>query len=115
MTRRPILFDTDIGSDVDDALALVLALSAPDSLEIAAVTTVGRGGPVRARVAAGLLGPAGRTDIDVCIGATRPLLRGEHHFNWFDHEERCVPEGPAAKISDWKARACSSMLNGYWW
>jgi purine nucleosidase len=98
VSARPVLVDTDIGSDVDDALALALALAARESLEIVAVTTVGRGGPVRARVAAALLGLAGRTDLEVCAGETRPLLRPEHSFNWFDHEPRCIADAPLAKI-----------------
>ena len=97
---RPILLDTDIGSDVDDALALGVILAATEHLDLVGVTTVGRGGPVRARVAAGLLGLAGRLDVDVCIGESRPLLRAESCFNWFDHEERCVASAPAAAISD---------------
>src|SRR5215468_7489770 len=96
---RPVLFDTDIGSDVDDALALALLLAAPEALELVAVTIVGRGGAVRARVAAGLLGLAGRADAEVCVGEERPLLRPQHCFNWFEHEERCVAAGPAARIS----------------
>ena len=95
----PVLFDTDIGSDVDDALALALLLSAPDALDLVAVTTVGRGGAVRARVAASLLGLAGRRDVEVCVGEERPILRPEHAFNWFGHEERCIAPGPLAPIS----------------
>ena len=97
---RPVLLDTDIGSDVDDALALGLILGAPEDLELVAVTTVGRGGPVRARVAAGLLGLAGRGDVEICIGATRPVLRADNRFTWFDHEERCVVDAAAAKVGD---------------
>ena len=97
---RPVLLDTDIGSDVDDALALGLILGAPEDLELVAVTTVGRGGPVRARVAAGLLGLAGRGDVEICIGATRPVLRADNRFTWFDHEERCVVDAAAAKVRD---------------
>jgi purine nucleosidase len=63
-----------------------------------AVTTVGRAGPVRARLAAGLLGLAGRRDVEVCPGEVRPLLRGEERFTWFGHEESCVPSGPSARI-----------------
>ena len=95
----PIVFDTDIGSDVDDALALALVLSAPDALELVAVTTVGRQAELRARVAAGLLGLAGRADVEVCGGETRPVLRAPDRFNWFGHEERCIVPGPAAKLS----------------
>src|SRR5262245_43928441 len=96
---RPVLFDTDIGSDVDDALALGLILAAPAALELVAVTTVGRGGAIRARVAASLLGLAGRRDVEVAIGAERPLLRSVERFNWFGHEERCVAAAPLAPIS----------------
>ena len=42
--RIPILFDTDIGDDVDDALALALALQSPE-LDVRAVTTVNQCGP----------------------------------------------------------------------
>ncbi|TFG96419.1 MAG: nucleoside hydrolase, partial [Myxococcales bacterium] len=63
-----MLFDTDIGSDVDDALALGLLLTAWEALDLVAVTTVGRFGAIRARVAASLLARAGRNDVEVCIG-----------------------------------------------
>jgi purine nucleosidase len=96
---RPILFDTDIGSDVDDALALGLVLASPAELRLVAVTTVGRHGALRARVAAGLLGLAGRDDVETCIGAETPLL-GRAGFNWFDHEPRCIAAAPPAPISD---------------
>ena len=46
---RPILFDTDIGSDVDDALALVLIL-APPELDLRCVTTVAADTALRTRV-----------------------------------------------------------------
>jgi len=64
------------------------------------VTTVGRNGAVRARVAAALLGLAGRRDVEVSVGAERPLLRAEDRFNWFDHEERCIAAAEPAPISD---------------
>ena len=106
MSRRrtkSIILDTDIGSDVDDALALALVLSAPEALELVAVTTVGRRAELRARVAAGLLGLAGRADVEVCSGETRPVLRAPDRFNWFDHEERCIVPGPGARLSSERA------------
>lgn len=63
------------------------------------MTTVGRGGGVRAACAASLLGLAGCSDVEVCIGAERPVLR-EHGYNWFDHEERCIAAGDRAPVSD---------------
>ena len=40
----PVVLDTDIGADVDDAFALALAIASPE-IDIVGVTTVGRGGP----------------------------------------------------------------------
>jgi purine nucleosidase len=97
---RPILFDTDIGSDVDDALALGLILAHPEALQLVAVTTVARDVRLRARIAARLLGLARRPDVEVCVGASAPLLRPERHFGWWGHEERCLQEGPEAPISE---------------
>lgn len=42
--RTPVLLDTDIGADVDDAFALALAVASPE-LELVGVTTVGSGNP----------------------------------------------------------------------
>jgi inosine-uridine nucleoside N-ribohydrolase len=40
--RQPVVIDTDIGGDIDDAFALALAVASPE-LEVVGVTTVGRG------------------------------------------------------------------------
>jgi purine nucleosidase len=50
----PILFDTDIGTDIDDAYALALLLRSPE-LEVLGVTTVAGDAVARARLAAKLL------------------------------------------------------------
>jgi purine nucleosidase len=97
---RPLLFDTDIASDADDALALALVLACRSDLELVAVTTVGRNGATRAAAAASLLGVAGRLDVEVCTGAERPVLRDASRFNWFGHEQACIADGPRAPISD---------------
>ncbi len=98
---RPILFDTDIGSDVDDALALGLILAVPDQLSLQVVTTVAGDTALRARIAASLLGLAGRSDVEVCVGETRPLLRSPKRFGAFGHEADCVAEtSRAARVSD---------------
>ena len=79
MTRK-LVFDTDLGSDVDDALALALGLASPE-LEIVAITCVGNEAERRARAARKLLGLAGRDDIPVHAGCRVPLLAGRG-FNW---------------------------------
>lgn len=40
--RIPVVIDTDIGADIDDAFALGLALASPE-IEVVGITTVGRG------------------------------------------------------------------------
>jgi inosine-uridine nucleoside N-ribohydrolase len=54
----PILFDTDIGTDIDDAYALALILKSPE-LDLVGVTTVSGDAVARARLAAKLLAVAG--------------------------------------------------------
>lgn len=66
-----LIIDTDPG--VDDAIAILLALAAPQ-VEVAGLTTVGGNVP-RARAtrnALALLQAAGRDDIPVAAGAARP-------------------------------------------
>jgi purine nucleosidase len=54
----PVLFDTDIGTDIDDAYALAVILHRPD-LELLGVTTVSSDAVERARLAAKFLAVAG--------------------------------------------------------
>jgi purine nucleosidase len=56
--RTPILLDTDIGTDIDDAYALALILRSPE-LELLGVTTVAGDAVARARLAARLLAVEG--------------------------------------------------------
>lgn len=69
----PILLDTDIGSDIDDAFALALVLNSPE-LDLLGVTTVSGNPEARARLAAKLLEDAGRLDVPVVAGAPGPLV-----------------------------------------
>lgn len=62
-----MILDTDIGSDVDDALALAFALRHPD-IDLVAVTTVADDTVRRAHIARKLLRLAGHDDIEVAPG-----------------------------------------------
>jgi len=64
----PIVLDTDIGTDIDDAFALALILRSPE-LDLRAVTTVTGDTQARARLAAKMLWVAGRRDVPVAAGA----------------------------------------------
>lgn len=54
----PVILDTDIGTDIDDAYALAVVLERPE-LELLGVTTVSSDAVARARLAAKLLAEAG--------------------------------------------------------
>jgi len=58
LPKTPILFDTDIGSDIDDAFALALIINSPE-LDLLGVTTVSGDTQARARLAAKMLWEAG--------------------------------------------------------
>lgn len=65
--KIPILFDTDIGTDVDDAFALALILRS-EEFELVGVTTVSGDTQARARLAAKMLWEAGRRRVPVAAG-----------------------------------------------
>ncbi|NQU41851.1 nucleoside hydrolase [bacterium] len=68
-----IILDTDIGSDVDDALALVYVLNSPE-IELCGVTTVVRNTYRRAQYASRLLALMGRgSEIPCCAGCSLPV------------------------------------------
>jgi purine nucleosidase len=63
----PVLIDTDIGDDIDDALALALALASPE-LDVRAITTVHGDAHTRALLVCRLLYAVGRDKIPVASG-----------------------------------------------
>lgn len=67
-----LLIDTDIGDDIDDALALAFALRSPEA-EVLGVSTVFGDTALRARLARKLLSVFGRPDIPVAEGIGQPL------------------------------------------
>jgi purine nucleosidase len=87
--RRRIVLDTDMGSDVDDALCLALALASPE-IELVAVTHVARDTQLRARISRHLLDLAGRSDVPVFAGCSDPISAGTSRFVWFGHEGKGI-------------------------
>lgn len=81
--RIPVLLDTDIGSNVDDLLALLFTLGS-QKLELVDLTTVYGDITRRARVARSVLEMAGRADVPVGCGIETPLS-GKPVF-WTSHE-----------------------------
>jgi purine nucleosidase len=84
MRPRRLLLDTDIGTNVDDCLALAAALASPE-IELVAVTTVHGDVTLRARIAMKLLMLAGAEGIPVACGADLPMSGGPSVY-WEGHE-----------------------------
>jgi purine nucleosidase len=71
--RIPVILDTDIGSDIDDAFAVALIINSPE-FELLGVTTVSGDPAARARIAAKMLWEAGGKwrQVPVVAGAPGP-------------------------------------------
>ena len=112
---KAIILDTDIGTDVDDAMALALAVATP-ALELVGVTTVHADAPLRAKIARRILQLAGCGDLPVIAGASMPLamplpdnfiwmprLRGHEGVGILDARQR-VPTADREASADDAAR-----------
>ncbi len=86
----PVLIDTDIGSDIDDAFALALALQSPE-VDVRGVTTVFCNTDKRTAIAEMLLKLAGREDIPVHTGLSHPIVQREMFDDAIDVNDN-VPE-----------------------
>lgn len=92
---RPVIFDTDIGTDVDDILALVLLAKAPE-LNLLGVTTVYGDTNFRARITRRTMQMLGRDDIKIVPGESRP--RSGRQVHWAGHEGEGIPNIDAIEI-----------------
>ncbi len=71
--KIPVLFDSDIGSDIDDAVALAYLLTQP-RCDLLGVTTVTGKPAVRAELADAVCQSFGRKEVPIHSGAGKPLL-----------------------------------------
>jgi inosine-uridine nucleoside N-ribohydrolase len=95
---RPVIFDTDIGTDIDDAYALALLLQCPE-LDLIGVT-VGHG-PTRRRsqIALKLLHLADRGQVPVAVGSERAGAVDVNQAPWADGFADLAPiQQPAAEF-----------------
>jgi inosine-uridine nucleoside N-ribohydrolase len=65
--RIPVIYDTDIGGDIDDTWALAFLLASPE-LDLKLVVTDSHNAAGKAKIVAKLLERVGRTDVPVGIG-----------------------------------------------
>lgn len=90
--KIPVIFDTDIGGDIDDTWALALLLQSRE-FDIKLITTEVGDTSAKAEIVAKMLEVAGRTDIPIGIGvphSDRP--RGHNQLEWVgDYELSSYP------------------------
>jgi purine nucleosidase len=86
--RRPAVLDTDIGTDVDDLLALALLVAAPE-MQLTGVTTVYGDTMLRARMTRMVLDQLERSAVPIGIGARETLI-GRPVW-WAGHEGQGMP------------------------
>ena len=98
-----LILDTDIGTDVDDALALALLIAEPD-VDLVGVTTVHGHAPLRAAIARSLLDVSGKRHVPVVAGRSAPLRRSSAEgFHWnemWGHEGAGVLSDAERQVPD---------------
>jgi inosine-uridine nucleoside N-ribohydrolase len=65
--KIPVIFDTDIGDDIDDTWAMAMLVQSPE-FDVKLITTAVGDTSAKAKIVAKMLEVAGRTDIPVGIG-----------------------------------------------
>ena len=88
-----VLYDTDIGTDIDDAVALAYLLCQP-RCELVGITTVASDPVLRAEIASAVCRNVGRDDVPIHAGIGTPLLV----------PTRGSGPGQAAALGEWDRR-----------
>jgi len=103
--RIPVILDTDIGSDIDDAVCLAYLLRQP-RCELLGVTTVTGDVGQRAALAELVCEAAGRRDVPIHAGAPGPLLIGPGQPHVPQYE--AIQERPHTR--DWPSNTAIQFL-----
>ena len=96
-TRRPAILDTDIGTDVDDILALVL-LARASEVQLVGVTTVYGDTLLRAKMVRHVLDRMGQSDVPIGVGASETLT-GRPVW-WAGHEGQGIPDFDQVQVDE---------------
>jgi purine nucleosidase len=97
--RHRIILDTDMGTDVDDALCLALAMASPE-IELVAVTTVSGDAKLRARIAKRLLELGGHGDVPVHAGEGPPRSAAGAFYCHGREGEGILSPGDAPRVEN---------------
>jgi inosine-uridine nucleoside N-ribohydrolase len=105
---QPVLLDTDIGTDIDDAYALLLAAVSPE-LDLRGVTTVNNDTTLRAQIARRLLQIMNRSDVPVAVGAREAITPGIDR-GWMGHEGRGIELSSAGPSAEYDSRDAAKLI-----
>jgi len=81
--RTPVIFDTDIGDDIDDTWALAFLLQCPE-LDVKLITTELGDSESQVKIVAKMLSIAGRTDIPIGRGIPYRSEQGHNQDQWIE-------------------------------
>ncbi len=106
---RNFLIDTDTASD--DAVAIIMALAAPDVRVLALTAVAGNVGLEQATSNALLTAEICGSDVPVFMGADRPLARAHERAHWFHGKDGLGDRGyPAPKRAPEREPAVDAIL-----
>ena len=106
---RKFLIDTDTASD--DAVAIMMALAAPDVSVLALTTVAGNVSLEQATRNALLTAEICGSDVPVFVGAAAPLTRAHEHAHWFHGKDGLGDRGyPAPERAPEREHAVEAIL-----
>lgn len=85
-----IILDTDIGDDIDDAIALALGVKCPE-LDVKGVVTTYRNSVMRSKIAKAILEELGKETVPVVQGLDDPIKQPYYYFPYEKIEENGKP------------------------
>lgn len=102
--RQKVIFDCDLGGDIDDAFAMCLLLANQDKFEILGIVMDHGNTEGRAKIACKILYEAGLEDIPVYVGRHTPGVIGKdldpagpsRQFIWAENFDRLKPQDKPA-------------------
>ena len=92
--KQKVIFDCDLGDDIDDAYALALLLSSPE-LDILGIIMDYGNTPKRAQLACRMLYETGRDDIPVIVGR-KTTDKYSNQFHWGEGFDKIKPSNRGA-------------------
>lgn len=93
--RQRIIFDTDIGTDIDDAYALALILASPE-LELVGVTIANNRTDQRAKLALKMLYETGNEGVPVAVGRITETGGAVNQYPWAEDFAATQPAAQSA-------------------